>query len=178
METSAQARFSAEERNNVALHHYQVSVRKFLSRRISAQWDVEDLVQESVSRFIFANRRTNVERPIGYLFQIARNLLVDHARRDAAAIPMVATSQEELQVSVRADQEDALHLADLKNALDDALDELPVKCREVFILRRFHNMDTGSISDRMNISHRMVQKYLLRSMEHLRQRLAASEDAA
>jgi RNA polymerase sigma factor (sigma-70 family) len=177
MERSAFALSSAEEQGDANLLHYQKTIRHFFFRRVPAQWDVEDLVQESVARFIVASRRDSLQQPLGYLFRIARNLLIDHARRDAVAVPVTNAPEEELQVAVRAEQEDALHLADLQSALDAALDELPLKCREAFILRRFHAMDTPAIAERLNVSHRMVQKYLIRAMEHLRQRLTTREES-
>jgi len=167
----------ADDRHGTDFLTYQRAIRRFFSKRISTQCDVEDLVQESVARYIVANRRGTVEQPLGYIFRIAHNLLVDYARRNTVAAPIIAAPEEDVQVSVRANQEDALHLADLRQALDHALDELPEKCREAFILRRFHAMDTPAIADRLGVSHRMVQKYLIQAMEHLRQRLVSSEEA-
>lgn len=177
MERGAYALSFTEEQRDVDLRHYQRAVRQFFFRRVSAHSDVDDLVQESVTRFIVASRRDKVQQPLGYLFRIARNLLIDHARRNAGSGPASSVPDEEIHVAVRAEQEDALHLADLESALNEALDELPAKCREAFILRRFHAMDTPAIAEHLGVSPRMVQKYLIRSMAHLRQRLTTREDA-
>lgn len=126
-----------------------------------------------MTRFFVVSGKDQIQQPFGYLYRIAHNLLIDRARRDANAPSSLGTSDEGIQVGVRAEQEDGLHLADLHAALEKALDELPAKCREAFILRRFHNMDTPAIADRLNVSHRMVQKYLIRSMDHLHERLKA-----
>jgi RNA polymerase sigma factor (sigma-70 family) len=125
MERGAYALSFTEEQRDGDLRHYQRAVRQFFFRRVSAHSDVDDLVQESVTRFIVASRRDEMQQPLGYLFRIARNLLIDHARRNAGSAPVMSVPDEEIQVAVRAEQEDALHLADLETALNEALDELP-----------------------------------------------------
>jgi len=161
--------------STIDLEDCELSLKRFFNRRVRASWEVEDLVQESLTRFIAANK-SSVSHPFGYLFRIANNLLVDRARR-ASNTPTLVTIANEHQHPVAApNQEDSLHLADLRAQLEFALDELPVKCREAFILRRFHAMDTPAIADRLNVSHRMVQKYLIRAMEHLHYRLRQRGD--
>jgi RNA polymerase sigma-70 factor (ECF subfamily) len=153
----------------------EASLRRYFTKRVRARWDVEDLVQESLARFIVASR-SSLSQPFGYLFRIANNLLVDRARRASTAPTLVVMLSEHDHPVVRPEQEDLLHLADLRTKLELALDELPAKCREAFILRRFHAMDTPAIASRLNVSHRMVQKYLIRTMEHLHLRLRLRED--
>jgi RNA polymerase sigma factor (sigma-70 family) len=160
----------------VDLAECEARLRRFFLKRVNARWDVEDLVQESLARFIVASRNS-LAQPFGYLFRIANNLLVDRARRASNMPTLVAVLDEKDHPVAEADQEDLLHLADLRTQLDLALDELPVKCREAFILRRFHAMDTPAIARRLNVSDRMVQKYLVRTMEHLHIRLIEREDA-
>ena len=165
------------EERSIDLGGCETSLRRYFSRRVRQQWDVEDLVQESLARFIVVGRAEALAQPFGYLFRIANNLLIDHARRNATAGPVLAAAEHGEAVGTRAEQEDSLHLEDLHAALEEALDELPEKCREAFILRRFHDMDTPSIANRLNVSHRMVQKYLIRAMEHLQRRLRYREDS-
>lgn len=152
------------------------SLRRFFSRRVRTSWDVDDLVQESLSRFLVVNR-DSLTHPFGYLFRIANNLLADRARRASNTPSLVVTLDEHDHPTVEPNQEDRLHLADLREQLELALDELPAKCREAFILRRFHALETPAIAARLNVSHRMVQKYLVRTMEHLHLRLRHREDA-
>lgn len=167
---------AAKEEHSVHLGGYQASLRRYFSRRVKAQWDVDNLVQETLTRFIVVNRTETISQPFGYLYRIANNLLVDHARRGAVTSPVMTVLEDDDQAGIRAEQEDALHLADLRAALEEALDELPPKCREAFVLRRFHDMDTPAIAARLAVSHRMVQKYLIRAMGHVHQRLQRRGD--
>lgn len=159
---------------------YEISLRRFFARRVRLRWEVDDLVQEALLRFIHTYRRTVVSQPYGYIFRIANNLLVDRSRVSVTSIANMQLMDENEQdgLSVPPDQEDKRRYEDLRLSLDKALDELPEKCRDVFILKRFHEMSTSDIADRLNISPRMVQKYLVRAVQHLHLRLVSAEDAS
>lgn len=167
---------SRDDERRIDLADCEASLRRFFARRVRAQWDVEDLVQESLTRLMVVEQRGPIAQPFGYLFRIAHNLLVDRARRNGVMPVLVAGIEDYEHPAAQPEQEDALHLEDLRHQLEQALDELPVKCREAFILRRFHEMDTPTIAARLDVSHRMVQKYLIRAMEHLHLRLKKKDD--
>ena len=158
-------------KQHIDLFRHQSVLRRFFASRVSPRCEVEDLVQEALTRYIVAQRGGDLSNPIGYLFRIANNLLVDRARRASRLPPHVGVLEEHEHPETRADQEDALHLADLRSQLHDALDELPRSCREAFILKRFHEVDTPAIASQLNVSHRMVQKYLAKATAHLTVRL-------
>lgn len=162
----------------IDVRDYQVRLRSFFGRRARGHWDVDDLVQESLARFLVVCRRTVVAQPYGYIFRIANNLLVDRSRFDAIAHANLENgSGDEMDwPGVQPEQENRRRHDDLRMALDQALDELPDKCRDAFVLKRFHDLDTPTISRRLNISERMVQKHLVRATTHLHHRLIVSEE--
>lgn len=59
------------------------------------------------------------------------------------------------------------------HALEGALNELPLKCRQVFVWQRLDGLTQAEIALRLNVSKNMVEKYMIRTMRHLRVRLAA-----
>jgi RNA polymerase sigma-70 factor (ECF subfamily) len=149
------------------LEAYRAALRAFVSRRISDQHEVDDLVQEACTRLIARSQEQVLEEPRAYLFRIAANLITDRHRR---AAPMTALIDDQLP-PVRAVQEDGRRVADLQAALEAALDELGPRCRMVFILRRFDERSTGEIARELRISPRMVQKHLTHAVTHLYARL-------
>lgn len=146
---------------------YRAALRAFVSRRISDQHEVDDLVQEACTRLIARSQEQILEEPRAYLFRIAANLITDRHRR---AAPTTALIDDQLP-PVRAVQEDGRRVADLQAALEAALDELGPRCRMVFILRRFDERSTGEIARELRISPRMVQKHLTHAVTHLYARL-------
>jgi len=153
-----------------ALVKFHPVLKAYLSPRMANDSEVEDIVQETIIRFWMASTRQELSSPAGYLFQIARNLLIDHSRRRSPlkdALPI----EEGMRVGIEAQQESGRNLADLQQAYERALAELPERCREIFILRRHSDLPTSEIAAKLNITTRMVQKYLVRTMLHLQERL-------
>lgn len=151
----------------VAIH--LAALRRFVSRRVADRDLVDDLVQESYARLLARSGSDAVHQPQAYLFRVASNLLADLHRREMASVPIQPIDVDD--VPVRPEQEDATGLADLQGAFETALGELSPRCRDVFIMRRFDDLDTGTVAQRLGISHRMVQKHLNRAVTHLYIRL-------
>jgi RNA polymerase sigma-70 factor (ECF subfamily) len=61
----------------------------------------------------------------------------------------------------------------LSQALEAALAELPLKCRQVFVWQRLEGLTQAEIAERMGLSKNMVEKYMIRTALHLRERLGA-----
>ncbi|MEX2453900.1 MAG: sigma-70 family RNA polymerase sigma factor [Rhodospirillaceae bacterium] len=58
--------------------------------------------------------------------------------------------------------------------LSHAVDELPPRCREVFLLSRLDGLSNGEIAQRLGISRNMVEKHIIKAMVHCRRRLDAA----
>ena len=58
-----------------------------------------------------------------------------------------------------------------------AVEELPPRCRQVFLLHRVHELSTEEIAVRIGIGERMARRYLARALEHLRARMDAADRA-
>jgi RNA polymerase sigma-70 factor (ECF subfamily) len=149
---------------------YEAALRSYFRRRTDPS-DVDDLVQEALLRLFASRRHDELTTPLAYLFRVASNLLVDHARARRRSMidpnrPVVAEF-----VAVEADQEYHTLLGDLERVYADALDELSPRCRQVFVMRRHGGHATPEIADTLGISHRMVQKYMVQALELLTVRL-------
>lgn len=58
--------------------------------------------------------------------------------------------------------------SDLQKAMERALDKLPPKCREVFVLNRFHLLSNASIAERMEISVNTVENHMSKALRIMR----------
>lgn len=108
-------------------------------------------------------------------FQIARNLLRDHWRRQqsrgqdidrpAANDEPAALEGEAAGPGERFEQQQRLsHLA-------AALAELPPRRREAFVLHKFDGLSQVEVAERMGISLSMVEKHIASALLHCKRRL-------
>lgn len=67
---------------------------------------------------------------------------------------------------------DPLTEKELKLTISNAIDELPEKCREVFILNRYENMKYKDVADKLGISVKTVEAQMSKALQYLRTRLA------
>lgn len=78
---------------------------------------------------------------------------------------------KELQLKMYALQqfdENALSTDDIENILNNAVNSLPEKCREVFILSRMEGLKYREIADRLNISTKTVENQMNTALKKLR----------
>jgi len=59
---------------------HRVSLLNYATRLVGSRAQAEDLVQEAWMRLDGAALESDVQRPLGYLYRIIRNLALDHSR--------------------------------------------------------------------------------------------------
>lgn len=138
------------------------------TRKLRNRQDAEDIAQDAVLRVLEA-REAPILHPRAYLHQIARNIVTDAYRRKA--VDAVHLDSMDIASAEAGDPDAMLHAEDMIFALEEALQELPLKCRQVFIWQRVEGLTQAAIASRMNISKNMVEKYMIRTMRHLRARM-------
>lgn len=70
------------------------------------------------------------------------------------------------------DQTDRLITAELDKKIKEAIDELPEKCREVFVMSRFQNLKYQEIADKLQISVKTVETQMSKALQHMREKLS------
>jgi len=48
---------------------------------------------------------------------------------------------------------------------------LPLNCRKVFVWQKIEGLTQAEIAERLGLSKNMVEKYMIRTLRHLRDRL-------
>jgi len=69
-------------------------------------------------------------------------------------------------------QTDKLIEDEISKKIKDAIEELPEKCREVFMLSRYENLKYQQIADKLAISVKTVEAQMSKALQHMRTRLA------
>jgi RNA polymerase sigma-70 factor (ECF subfamily) len=143
----------------------------YLARLVSSPDVAEDLAQEAFARVYVVHDGT-LRSPRSFLYRTAHNLAMDHMRRRkvAAAEPLTDITADTLGDG-RPTPDTCLAAREELRIIEAAIQELPPKCRKVFILLRFEGRSYKEIALAMALSETMVRKYAARALEHCRQRL-------
>jgi RNA polymerase sigma-70 factor (ECF subfamily) len=144
-------------------------LRRFFMRRFRNSAEAADATQETFLRMLLAPQTTVIENPQAYLFQVAKSVArVTSARLTADAnlfLPEVAGLN---QAEDAPGQERIVHGRQSLLMLAKAIEKLPNRCQEVFILSRLHGLSNGEIANLLGISRNMVEKHIIKALIHCR----------
>lgn len=133
-------------------------------RRCGCIETAADIVQETYRRMFVGDLWRQAENPRALLHRIAANLATDIERRQIVCGQFVAADDVLDDAAMHAsDGIDPEQITSARQRLDrlvDAVETLPPKCRQVFILRKFEELSHGEIAERLGISRNMVEKHL------------------
>jgi len=156
-----QDRWFAEE-----VQPHEGALRGYLRRRFPEVRDTDDLVQESFVRILGARHRGPIANTKAYLFAVAGNLarnLLERSRvvplrsLDGAEAEAVVDEASDTAAIVSAGQDTALLL--------EAIDALPRRCREVFILVKLQSCSHQEAADRLGLSIQTVHAQVVRGLQ-------------
>lgn len=151
-----------------ALARHSQDILRFLTRRVGAR-DAPDLAQEAMARVLGFSERTEVREASALLRATAANLARDHARRLATESSVVVRGLDVDALFCAAPSPEArLEAQETLARFSAALDSLPPRCRQVFVMRRLQNLHQQEIARRLGISRNMVEKHLRAAFRHLR----------
>ncbi|WP_050577338.1 RNA polymerase sigma factor [Pseudomonas cremoricolorata] len=144
------------------------ALQAYLARQFGNVGVAEDLTQETWLRVASRTLGAHIGNPRAYIFRIARNLGMDLYRRQSLGIEL---QLDPLAVEQIADARiDPAHNLEQRRELErlvQVLDELPPRCREVFILCRVEGLDHQQIAERLNISKSTVVSQMVKAMQRL-----------
>jgi len=106
-----------------------------------------------------------------FLFKITANLATDRLRARRRAPPTTESAQDDDVVPFELTPERQCAGREMIGVLNQALAELPEKCREIFLLHRVDGLSRAEIASRVGLGERMVRLYMARALEHLQLRV-------
>jgi len=157
---------------SVKLEVHWGTLRYLITRRVGDASLAADITQEAYSRIADVRESAAPANSKGYLFAIASNLVVDHFRSAAVRSEVPVAPDTLHSVADRAPLQDALLLSrEELGVLRAAVETLPPRCREVFLLHKFEQMPYAEIADHLGISRNTVMVHMTRALAHCRDAL-------
>jgi RNA polymerase sigma-70 factor, ECF subfamily len=141
-----------------------------VTRYVRSRSVAEELVQDLFFEMWMRRQELVVERALtSYLFVAARNRALNWVKRERRVIPISAAA------ALKSEDEDP-HAPDESALLDalelqDAIEQLPARCRLIFTLNRQQEMTYGEIARSLGLSIKTVETQMGRALRALRDRL-------
>jgi RNA polymerase sigma-70 factor (ECF subfamily) len=155
-------------------HHvlpHEPALRQWLRRRMRLDLEIDDVVQETYAKLATVESVAHILNPKAYLFQTARSILLQEVRRSRIVAIEAVSALDPQEIADDAPRADAQAEArDEWRQVSQVIDELPEKCRQVFLLRRLYGLSQREVAQRLGISENTVEKQVGRGIRHLAER--------
>ena len=149
------------------------NVYNFFLRRLDSHEDAADGAQEVFMRLIRHNGTAELDSPDAYIWRTTQNLVREIKRRRAVRARCMAEEAEDSheQLSQVPGPEEAVEIQQMREHALRVVNELPTRCREVFIMHRFKGLSHKEIASQLNISPKTVENHMVNALLFLRKRL-------
>ncbi len=158
---------------------YYARLKRFARQYVVREEDAENIVQDiffelwekqlDFSSFVNLN---------GYLFTVLKNRCIDFLRRETLEQEVNKTIRDEQlrELKMKLESLEALDSAflnkpDIETLIQDAIDDLPEKCREIFLMNKLEGKKQKAIARELNISIHTVESQMAIAYKKLKEAL-------
>ncbi len=147
---------------------------RFMLRQCPNQAVTEELFQDVWMKLIDARERyTPQAKFTTYLYQIARNRIIDHFRKHATSAELnqsvFDTVFESLADRIQQQPEQQVEMEQTTNMLVRIVDTLPPEQKEVFLLKEEAGMSLSEIAELLNENAETVKSRLRYAIKKIRE---------
>jgi RNA polymerase sigma-70 factor (ECF subfamily) len=123
----------------------------------------EDVAQSAFMRFAAADPQ-HIHNPRAFLYATARNLVIDHHRREQRVAAHEQAEQSGEDRVYELSPENVLLQAERFRILARALERMPLKRRRLVLLNRFEGLSYAEIGEQFGMSAENVRKHIERTL--------------
>lgn len=144
-------------------------IQDYLDRRLRCKETAADLTQDTFIRLSEQMGRTRIENFRAYLFSSARNLFIDHTRRQEHRKGEALEQQEVDSVEQATPTLEQAAIANQQlSTLNEVIQGMPATCREVFLMVRVEGLTYVEIGERLGISSKTAYSRMVRALDLLK----------
>lgn len=149
---------------------YSSRMRSIAMRFINDENLADDIVQTCfLNLWEKHTKLPKVESPRTSLFAIVRNSCLNELRRinkeQGMNVPVSEMGEEISSVDVADHPERELIYNELNDEIEDVMEELPPRTREVFTLSRFYGLKNREIAEKEQISIKVVERHIQKALK-------------
>jgi RNA polymerase sigma-70 factor, ECF subfamily len=156
-----------------AFDNYYVGLCYYADKIIHDSDESRSLVQQVFVDLWMKRHKLVIEQSLkAYLFTAVKNYSLDYLKHKLVEAKYLNQKQP---LPVTYDQ-DLIEEAELNSRINSAIEELPEKCREIFILCRFEELRYSDIALRLGISIKTVEMQMGIALKKLRAKLTENQN--
>lgn len=149
---------------------------RFAREYVISTEDAENIVQD-IFLYLWEHRDilNSLNNLNAFLFTLAKNRCIDFYRHktliDSKKESLDSLQDRELELKMEALMQFDEHIfteKEIENLLTQAIEHLPEKCRQVFILSRMNGLKHEEIAKQLNISVHTVQNHIVTAIRKLK----------
>lgn len=147
-------------------------LKRFVSKKLRQNGEAEDVVQETFIRLIQSEQKkgqqvSSMASPEAYMYRTASNLAVDRLRQHSSRVD--EGDREQLSDDIVGGFEPLRQLEahERLEQLREAVNGLPPKCRQVFVLHKYQQLSYRQVAEHTGISVSMVEKHMMKALTRL-----------
>lgn len=156
-------------------HEFFGTLYSLCSQYLFKREDAEEMVQEAFLKLWEVRSRLNENSNIkNFLYTIAKNNCLNFIRNEQIASSHLKHYQDELQYNYEALyllEDDYAGIEELKQRIDEAIEALPLKWKNIFRMSREEELRYQDISKRLGISEKTVEASMTKALKKLRKEL-------
>lgn len=164
--------------DDIYLIYYSKLIR-FSKEYVMSEYDAENIVQDCFLHIWEQRESLNlIDNINAFLFRLVKNKCVDFLRRKI----LDETKKQEIQdvylqefkyklYSIESFDDSSFSDEEIERIIYDAINNLPEKCREIFVLNKINGLKHEEIATLLKISPNTVKNQVSNALKKMRQEL-------
>ncbi len=125
----------------------------------------EDIVQD-IFTYLYLNRKTiHIDHPKSYFYQSVKFQVIRHLRKKKLSASYI---ERFTAIHFSNQTEELLNVKELEARIQQCLDKLPNRCKEIFYLSRYEQLRHEQIAEKLGISVQTVKNQVTKALNYLR----------
>jgi len=150
---------------------YYAALYRFAGRFVKDEGTAENIVQNVFVNLWIEREKRDIQTSLkAYLYQMVQNQSLNLLKREQKIFSFEENDAGHHEMTPSPEE----HAAEkeLQLAFQHALDKLPLRCRQIYLMKRYENMTYAEIAQILNISVNTVKTQMKRALKSLLKKLS------
>jgi RNA polymerase sigma-70 factor, ECF subfamily len=131
--------------------------------------EAEEIVSDIFFNLWKQRKELAIEKSLkAYLYISVRNSCLRALGKEKYEFESIENYENAASLTSQSDPYQSLHMKEMTTYIDAAIDLLPVRCRQIFIMNRYDGLKYREIAEILSISEKTVENQIVKALDVLR----------